>query len=57
MMCREALRYPRYNRKEFEGRFLGLIPYLNPKGEQGNSMVRREAPRRWCDGFPEFQPM
>src|SRR2546427_12775484 len=30
---RGALLYPRLSREEFEGRFLGLMPYLELKGE------------------------
>ena len=40
---RGALLYPRLSREEFEGRFLGLMPYLELKGEGNRSMVRREA--------------
>jgi hypothetical protein len=43
---RGALLYPRLSREEFEGRFLGLMPYLELKGERNRSMVRREAPHR-----------
>ena len=28
---RGALSYPRFSREELEGRFLGLMPYLEPK--------------------------
>jgi N-terminal domain of reverse transcriptase len=40
---RGALSYPRFSREEFEGRFLGLMPYLELKGEGNHSMVRCEA--------------
>ena len=36
---RGALSYPRLSREEFEGRFLGLMPYLEPKGEGNHSMT------------------
>jgi hypothetical protein len=36
---RGALSYPRLSREEFEGRFLGLMPYLELKGEGNRSMV------------------
>jgi N-terminal domain of reverse transcriptase len=36
---RGALSYPRLSREEFEGRFLGLMPYLELKGEGNNSMA------------------
>jgi reverse transcriptase-like protein len=36
---RGALLYPRLSREEFEGRFLGLMPYLEPKGEGNRSMA------------------
>jgi hypothetical protein len=36
---RGALSYPRLSREEFEGRFLGLMPYLEPKGEGNHSMA------------------
>jgi hypothetical protein len=36
---RGALAYPRLSREEFEGRFLGLMPYLELKGEGNNSMA------------------
>jgi hypothetical protein len=29
---RGALSYPRFSREELEGRFLGLMAYLDPKG-------------------------
>ena len=31
--------YPRLSREEFEGRFLGLMPYLELKGEGNRSMA------------------
>ena len=34
-----ALLYPRLSREEFEGRFLGLMPYLELKGEGNHSMA------------------
>ena len=36
---RGALSYPRFSREEFEGRFLGLMPYLELKGEGNYSMA------------------
>jgi N-terminal domain of reverse transcriptase len=36
---RGALLYPRFSREEFEGRFLGLMPYLELKGEGNHSMA------------------
>jgi hypothetical protein len=36
---RGALSYPRLSREEFEGRFLGLMPYLDLKGKGNNSMA------------------
>ena len=36
---RGALSYPRLSWEEFEGRFLGLMPYLEPKGEGNHSMA------------------
>ena len=36
---RGALSYPRHSREEFEGRFLGLMPYLELKGEGNHSMA------------------
>ncbi len=36
---RGALSYPRLSREKFEGRFLGLMPYLEPKGEGNHSMA------------------
>jgi hypothetical protein len=36
---RGALSYPRLSREEFEGRFLGLMPYLDLKSEGNNSMA------------------
>src|SRR5215831_5285878 len=38
---RGALSYPRLSREEFEGRFLGLMPYLELKGEGNHSMAGR----------------
>src|SRR3974377_2022534 len=35
---RGALLYPRLSREEFEGRFLGPMPYLELKGEGNRSM-------------------
>ena len=35
---RGALLYPRLSREELEGRFLGLMADLDPKGEGDNSM-------------------
>ncbi len=36
---RGALLYSRFSREEFGGRFLGLMPYLNPKGAGTSSMA------------------
>ena len=36
---RGALSYPRLSREEFEGRFLGLMSYLELKGEGNRSMA------------------
>jgi len=36
---RGALLYPRLSREEFEGIFLGLMPYLELKGEGNHSMA------------------
>ena len=36
---RGALSYPRFSREEFEGRFLGLMPYLDLKSEGNRSMA------------------
>jgi hypothetical protein len=36
---RGALSYSRLSREEFEGRFLGLMPYLELKGEGNHSMA------------------
>ena len=36
---RGARSYPRFSREEFEGRFLGLMPYLELKGEGNHSMA------------------
>src|SRR6478736_3328424 len=36
---RGALSYPRCSREELEGRFLGLMPYLELKGEGNRSMA------------------
>jgi reverse transcriptase-like protein len=36
---RGALLYPRLSWEEFEGRFLGLMPYLELKGEGNRSMA------------------
>jgi hypothetical protein len=65
---RGALSYPRFSREELEGRFLGLMAYLDPKGEGDQSMpgkqcscpgVRGEAlrdPRNMARaGLPEAQ--
>jgi hypothetical protein len=38
---RGALSYPRPSREEFEGRFLGLMPYLELKGEGNRSMAEK----------------
>ena len=35
---RGARSYPRLSREELEGRFLGLMAYLNPKGAGDKSM-------------------
>ena len=38
---RGALLYPRLSREEFEGRFLGLMPYLELKGKRGPQHGRK----------------
>ena len=40
---RGASLYPRRSRDELGGRFVGLMAYLDPKGEGDKSMVRHEA--------------
>ncbi|SRR5216683_2055801 len=42
---RGALSYPRFSREELEGRFLGLMAYLDPKGEGNDSMPGKQRPR------------
>jgi hypothetical protein len=37
--------HPRFSREEFEGRFLGLMPYLDPKGKRDESMSGNHRPR------------
>jgi hypothetical protein len=44
---RGALSYPRFSREELGGRFLGLMAYLDPKGEGDNSMPGKQWP---CPG-------
>jgi Domain of unknown function (DUF4277) len=44
---RGALLYTRRSREEFGGRFLGLMAYLDPKGEGNNSMPGNQRP---CPG-------
>jgi len=44
---RGALSYPRCSREELGGRFLGLMAYLDPKGEGNNSMPEKQ---RSCSG-------
>src|SRR6266702_2011049 len=44
---RGALSYPRFSREELGGRFLGLMAYLDPKGEGDNSMPGKQRP---CSG-------
>jgi Transposase DDE domain len=44
---RGALSYPRFSREELGGRFLGLMAYLDPKGEGDNSMPGKQRP---CPG-------
>ena len=44
---RGALLYPRLSREELGGRFLGLMAYLDPKGEGDNSMPGKQRP---CPG-------
>jgi len=39
---RGALSYARFSREELEGRFLGLMAYLDPKGEGDNSMPGKQ---------------
>src|SRR4029450_8739894 len=44
---RGAWSYPRFSWEELEGRFLGLMAYLDPKGEGDESMPGK---RRPCPG-------
>ncbi|HZI74018.1 MAG TPA: hypothetical protein VFD73_08300, partial [Gemmatimonadales bacterium] len=44
---RSALLYPRRSREELGGRFLGLMAYLDPKGEGDQSMPGKQWP---CPG-------
>jgi hypothetical protein len=37
------LSYPQHSWEEFGGIFLGLMTYLDPKGERDKSMMRHEA--------------
>ena len=39
---RGALSYPRCSREKLGGRFLGLMAYLDPKGEGNNSMPGKQ---------------
>jgi hypothetical protein len=39
---RGALLYPRFSREELGGRFLGLMAYLDPKGEGDKSMPGKQ---------------
>ena len=41
---RGALLYPRFSREELGGRFLGLMAYLDPKGEGDKSMPGNQRP-------------
>jgi hypothetical protein len=41
---RGASSYPRCSREELEGRFLGLMAYLDAKARGNSSLVRHEAP-------------
>jgi hypothetical protein len=45
---RGALSYPRCSREKLGGRFLGLMAYLDPKGEGNNSMPEKQ---RSCSGM------
>ena len=45
---RGALSYPRCSREKLGGRFLGLMAYLDPKGEGNNSMPEKQRP---CSGI------
>jgi hypothetical protein len=45
---RGALSYPRCSREKLGGRFLGLMAYLDPKGEGNNSMPGKQ---RSCSGM------
>ena len=45
---RGALSYPRCSREKLGGRFLGLMAYLDPKGEGDNSMPEKQ---RSCSGM------
>jgi hypothetical protein len=42
---RGALLYPRCSREELGGRFLGLMAYLDPKGEGDKSMPGKQRSR------------
>jgi hypothetical protein len=50
---RGALSYARFSRDELEGRFLGLMAYLDPKGEGDNSMPgkQRSCPGVWGEAL------
>ena len=50
---RGALSYARFSREELEGRFLGLMAYLDPKGEGDNSMSgkQRSCPGVWGEAL------
>ena len=45
---RGALSYPRFSREKLGGKFLGLMAYLDPKGEGNNSMPGKQ---RSCSGM------
>jgi hypothetical protein len=47
---RGALLYPRHNREEFGGTFLGLMANLDPKGEGDNSMPSDNGHREGVEG-------
>jgi hypothetical protein len=53
---RGALLYPRLNREEFGGTFLGLLANLDPKGEGDNSMPDGSGHRESVEGGPLLDP-
>jgi hypothetical protein len=51
-----ALSYPRHNREEFGGTFLGSMAYLDPKGERDGSMPEKQRPCRRRRGWGVAEP-